>query len=260
MTAVRSTTLRMPGLRPPTPMTLSVARERVTGYPSLVDRVRCADRDGACRADVVDRVLVDERGVRLAERAVEAGPPRGTMGGAAEAGDSGYGAGEAAAEGAGPGDAEAAGVEPGPIGPSPSTSPPAAATSTTVEASAANAQPRLGLCLWSVLAGQTRTVWAPGEFGAATTARVTVLAASPRSGASCGRCARSMTPPPIGFVPPTVRRRARRGNRPRRARCRVRPPAVPERGGQVEAAGNSGVEVRVGSWRGGSCGRFRNGR
>lgn len=79
----------MPGLRLPTPVRLSVARERVTGYPSLVDRVRCAGRDGACCADVVDRVLVDERAVRLAERVVEAGPPRGTMGGAAEAGDSG---------------------------------------------------------------------------------------------------------------------------------------------------------------------------
>jgi hypothetical protein len=58
-------------------------------YPSLVDRVRCAGRDGACRGDVLDRVLVDDGpGVRLAERAVEAGPRRGTIGGAGEAGDS----------------------------------------------------------------------------------------------------------------------------------------------------------------------------
>ena len=57
-------------------------------YPSLVDRVCCARRDGFCRVDVLDRVLVDELGVRLAERAVEAEPLRGTIGGAGEAGDS----------------------------------------------------------------------------------------------------------------------------------------------------------------------------
>ena len=57
-------------------------------YPSLVARVCCAGRDG-CRGDVFDRVLVDEPGVRLTERAVEADPSRGTIGGAGEAGDIG---------------------------------------------------------------------------------------------------------------------------------------------------------------------------
>ncbi|NMO92339.1 hypothetical protein [Actinomycetospora sp. TBRC 11914] len=107
-------------------------------------------RDEGCR---LDRALVDDPADRPAERAVEVGPPRGTMGGAAEAGDGGKGASPAAggpgasgagAGAAGPGAAEAAGADADSVSPSPRTRAAAAASRATLDVSAATAQRRLG--------------------------------------------------------------------------------------------------------------------